>query len=50
MIILKFYREDMLVRTEICTNAFEADLIAEKEGQAYTKIVLEYQQKDADAI
>lgn len=50
MIIVKFYRDDKLVRTEECSNEFEADLIAEKDGKNYNKVELEYEEKDKDVI
>lgn len=50
MITIKFYRDNVLVRTEICSNVFEADTISVKEKQKYTKIVLEYEEKDDDAV
>ena len=50
MIIVKFYRDNVLVRTEICSNVFEADTISVKEKQNYTKIVLEYEEKENDDI
>lgn len=50
MIKVKFYRDDKLVRTEECSNEFEADLIAEKDGKNYTKVELEYEKKDKDVI
>lgn len=50
MVILKFYRNGSLVRTEICHNEFEADIIAEKEKQKYTEIKLEYEKKEDDVI
>jgi len=50
MITVKFYRDNVIVRTELCSNVFEADTIAVREKHNYTRIVLEYEEKDGNVI
>jgi hypothetical protein len=50
MITILFYKDDKVVRSEVCHNEFEADLIVDSEKHKYTSIEFVYGKKDDDAV